>query len=352
MIKNSESAGYSLSKWLPASRQPILFAGLVMAGLVMLVVIVGVSGCDSQNGNNSGGIELSGTVEAREVDLAFQVGGRISQLDADEGRWVEQGDLVAALDPTDLRLALQQTTALANAAKANLDALKAGTRTQELRVAQANLQKTQSQLNYATAEVKRVSFLVPKKLASEEQLEQAQLQYEVALASVDQAKQNLSLAKEGPRQEDIQRAEQQFNASTEAAAIARQQLTYATLTSPVTGMITVRLSEAGEVVSPGQSIVRIAKTAQPWVRAYLNETQLGNVRVGQTAQIKIDGSPEKTFAGKLTFISPVAEFTPKTVETKELRVDLVYRIKVEVENPQGILKIGMPVDVILETGQS
>ncbi|WP_455222774.1 efflux RND transporter periplasmic adaptor subunit [Kaarinaea lacus] len=343
MTKISESIGYCLIE----SRQPVLFTAVVL--LIMMVV---VPGCDSQNNNNNGEIQLSGTVEAREVDLAFQVGGRISQLNADEGRWVEQGDVVAALDPTDLQLALQQTTATANAAKANLDALKAGTRTQELRVAEADLQKAQSQLNYAKAEVKRVSFLVPKKLASEEQLEQAQLQYEVALASVEQAKQHLSLLREGPREEDIQRAEQEFNARTEAAEITKQQLTYATLVSPVTGMITVRLSEAGEVVAPGQSIVRIAKTVQPWVRAYLNETQLGKVRVGQAAQVKIDGSPEKTFAGKLTFISPVAEFTPKTVETRELRVDLVYRIKVEVENPQGILKIGMPVDLILETGQS
>ncbi|WP_455209114.1 efflux RND transporter periplasmic adaptor subunit [Kaarinaea lacus] len=318
---------------------------------MLILTAAGIAGCDSQGGNGAGEVLLSGTVEAREVDLSFQVGGRISQLDTDEGRWVEQGDSVAVLDPTDLQLALQQTTATANAAQANLDALKAGTRVQEIRVAAADLQKAQSQLNYAMAEVKRVSFLVPKKLASAEQLEQAQLQYEIALASTEQAKQNLSLLKEGPRQEDISRAEQEFIARTEASAITRQQLAYTRLVSPVTGMVTVRLSEAGEVVAPGQSIVRVAQTAQPWVRAYLNETQLGKVRVGQVAQVKIDGAPEKSFSGKLTFISPVAEFTPKTVETKELRVDLVYRIKVEVENPEGILKIGMPVDVLLETSQ-
>ncbi|WP_455365368.1 efflux RND transporter periplasmic adaptor subunit [Kaarinaea lacus] len=325
---------------------------IISVVVIIILFALAMSGCGSHGNTGNGEIQLSGTVEAREVDLAFQVGGRISQLDADEGRWVKEGDVVAALDPTDLQLALQQATATANAAKANLDALKAGTRRQELRVAEADLQKAQSQLNYAKAEVKRVSFLVPKKLASDEQLEQAQLQYEVALASVEQAKQNLSLLREGPREEDIQRAEQEFVARTEAVEITKQQLVYATLISPVTGMVTVRLSEAGEVVAPGQSIVRIAKTAQPWVRAYLNETQLGKVRVGQAAQVKTDGSPEKTFTGKLTFISPVAEFTPKTVETKELRVDLVYRIKVEVDNPKGILKIGMPVDVILEASES
>ena len=324
--------------------------GLAVSFVVLLIMLV-ITGCGSQNNNGGGQIELSGTVEAREVDLAFQVGGRISQLDADEGRWVEQGDVIAALDPTDLQLALQQTTATANAARANLDALKAGTRMQELRVAEADLQKAQSQLNFAKAEVKRVSFLVPKKLASEEQLEQSQLQYEVALAGVEQAKQHLSLLREGPREEDIQRAEQEFIARTEASEISKQQLAYARLVSPVTGMITVRLTEAGEVVAPGQSIARVAQTEKPWIRAYINETQLGRVRVAQHAQIKIDGVPEQTLPGKLTFISPVAEFTPKTVETRELRVDLVYRIKVEVENTEGILKIGMPADVILEISQ-
>lgn len=342
MLKSSESA----QSYLQYSKRAI-----VPAVVIMILIALAVSGCDSRGNTDNGQIQLSGTVEAREVDLSFQVGGRIAQLDADEGRWIEQGDVVAALDPTDLQLALAQTTATANAAQANLEALKAGTRVQELRVAEADLQKAQSQLNFAKAEVKRVSFLVPKKLASEEQLEQAQLQYEVALASAEQAKQKLSLLREGPREEDIQRAEHEFVARTEAAEMTKQQLAYATLISPVTGMVTVRLSEAGEVVAPGQSIVRIAKTAQPWVRAYLNETQLGKVRVGQAAQVKTDGSPEVTFTGKLTFISPVAEFTPKTVETKELRVDLVYRIKVEVENPEGILKIGMPVDVLLETSQ-
>ena len=323
----------------------------VLPGATLLLLTTFIAACGSGQDNGNGEIQLSGTVEAREVDLSFQVGGRMSQLNTEEGSWVEQGDVVAALDPKDLQLALQQTTATANAAKANLEALKAGTRVQELRVAEADLQKAQSQLNYSMAEVKRVSFLVPKKLASEEQLEQAQLKYEIALASVEQAKQSLNLLKEGPRQEDIQRAEQEFVARSEASEITRQQLDYAKLISPVNGMVTVRLSEAGEVVAPGQSIVRVAEISRPWVRAYINETQLGKVRVGQPAKVTIDSASDKPLSGKLTFISPVAEFTPKTVETKELRVDLVYRIKVEVENPDGVLKIGMPADVTIETNQ-
>jgi HlyD family secretion protein len=305
------------------------------------------AGCHSGNNNNAQ-IELSGTVEAREVDLAFQVGGRISELHVDEGDWVRQEQPVAALDGKSLDLVFQQAIATSNAAKASFDALKAGTRIQELRVAEADLQKAQSQLNFTQADVKRVSTLVPKKLASAEQLEQVQLQYEIALASVAQAKQKLNLLREGTRHEDLERAEAQYAASSEASELAKLQLSYTNLLSPVTGMVTVRLSEAGEVVAPGQTIVRITETSKPWVRAYLSESNLGRVHVGQAAKVTIDGAAEKSFNGKLTFISPVAEFTPKTVETKELRVDLVYRIKVEVENPDGVLKSGMPADVILE----
>lgn len=328
------------------------YGRLVTRSIACLLIPIGtsisLSACNNNKNSGNEPIVLSGTVEAREIDLSFQVFGRIATLNTDEGQWLEQGKTAAQLDTRDFQLALQQATATANAAKANLDALTAGTRAQEIRVAEADLQKAQSQLNYSQTEVKRFSSLIPKKLASEEQLEQAQLQYEVALATVDQAKQHLNLLREGPRKEDIQRAEAEYHARNEASELAKQQLEYTQLPSPVSGLVTVRLSEAGEVVAPGQPVVRVAQLSKPWVRAYLSESNLGRVRLGQKAQVTIDSFPDKIFQGTLTFISPVAEFTPKTVETRELRVDLVYRVKVEVENPQGLLKIGMPADISLQ----
>lgn len=319
-------------------------------GVVISLALL--SGCHSNNSGANGSIVLSGTVEAREVDLAFQVAGRIDQLNTDEGQWVEQGASIANLDQRDYQLALQQATANADAAKAALAALQAGTREQELRVAAAALHKAKSQLYYSKADVKRVSSLVAKKLASKDQLQQSQLNYEVALAGVDQAEEQYKLLKEGPRKEDIERAEAQYNASVESNEMARQQLAYTQLTSPITGMVTVRLSEKGEVVSPGQPVVRIAELSKPWVRAYINETDLGRVKLGQAVQVHIDSLPNKTLNGKLTFISPVAEFTPKTVQTRELRTGLVYRIKVELDNPDGVLKIGMPADLYIKPSSS
>ncbi|MDX1812599.1 MAG: efflux RND transporter periplasmic adaptor subunit [Gammaproteobacteria bacterium] len=315
----------------------------------LVLLLLPLSACQINNSAESNGsIRLSGSIEAREIDLAFQVGGRMQSLSVDEGQLLTAGATVAQLDDSDFQLVLNQAKATANASKAVLNELQAGTREQELLVAEADLQKAQSQVNYNLEEVKRISALIPSKLASMEQLEQTQLQFEIAQATLEQAHHKLKLLIEGPRKEEVQRAKAEYSARQEAVAQAKRQLTYTHLDSPLTGMVTVRSSEEGEVVAPGQPVVRIAELSKPWVRAYLSETDLGRVKLGQEAIVKVDSYPDKRFKGELSFISPVAEFTPKTVETRELRVDLVYRVKVKVDNPDGILKIGMPADIILE----
>ena len=293
-------------------------------------------------------IELSGTVEARKVDLAFQVGGRIAELAVDEGDAVQAKQRVATLDARDYELALRAATAQMDAAQAALAALRAGTRIQELRVAEAQLAKAQADLDYAHVEFKRIAELVARKLAPQEQLDQLQQRQNVALAGVEQARQMLALLREGPRQEEIDRAAAELRARQAAVETARQQLAYVQLHSPVTGVVSVRLVETGEVVAAGKPVLRVAELSQPWVRAYLNEADLPRVRLGQPAEVRVDGLPGKVWPGRLAFIAPDAEFTPKTVETRALRVDLVYRVKIEVENPSGALKLGQPADVRLK----
>lgn len=302
-----------------------------------------------QSVDESRQIELSGTVEAREIDLAFQVGGRIATLRVDEGDSVQIEQEVATLDAHDFELTLSNAIAQTEAAQAALAALRAGTRIQELRVAEAQLAKAQADLDYIRVEFKRIADLVAKKLAAQDQLDQARQRQNVALAGVEQALQNLALLREGPRREDIDQAAATLRARQATAETARRQLEYTRLQSPVAGMVSVRLAEAGEIVSPGKTVLRIAELSRPWVRAYLNEKDLTRVRLGQAAQIRIDGLPGKVFEGRLTFISPTAEFTPKTVETHALRVDMVYRVKVQVDNPNGVLKLGQPADVVLST---
>jgi HlyD family secretion protein len=173
---------------------------------------------------------------------------------------------------------------------------------------------------------------------------------DVAAAKLEQARQSLSLLREGPRKEDIARARADLEAAQAMAATAEQQLAYARLTSPLSGTVSVRLAEQGQNVSAGQPVFRIAELEHPWVRVYLGEKELPRVKLGQPARIQVDGLPGKVFNGRLSFVSPAAEFTPKTVETRALRVDLVYRAKVDVDDAAGQLKIGMPADVRLAAG--
>lgn len=318
------------------------------ARLLVLCLLVALSACrwPGAGHRDDGTLRLSGTVEARETELAFQIPGRIAEMKADEGDAVQVGQAVARLDPGDYRLAASRAAAEAEAAGQALAALKAGSRPQEVKAAEAVVAQAEAQLKFARAETQRVAKLVPRQLASQDQLDRVRLQEHVAETGLAQAQQQLALVKEGPRKEDVARARAVFQASQQAAAAAERQLGYVDLASPVTGAVTVRLAEPGEVVAAGRPILRVTSLQQPWVRAYVNETDLARIRLGEAAQVKVDGS-EKSFPGRISFISPEAEFTPKTVETRELRVDLVYRIKVEVDNPGGVLKVGMPADVVI-----
>lgn len=317
----------------------------------MLTLLAALAGCDVSwpwgDSSKNGAIVLSGTVDAHEVDLSFQVPGRILRLDTDEGRVVEIGSSLAALDPRDYELSLARTRAQADSAAKALAALKAGSRVQDVKGAEAALRQAQADLQFARAQQERTAKLVADHFLPPQQLDTANDQVDVATAKAEQARQSLSLLREGPRKEDIARAAADLDAANTLAATAQQQLSYTRLLSPVAGVVSVRQSEQGQNVTAGQPVFRIAELDRPWVRAYLDEKDLARVKLGQPAQVQVDGLPGKQFAGRLAFISPEAEFTPKTVETRALRVDLVYRVKVEVDDAARQLKIGMPADVRL-----
>ncbi|MGD8934589.1 MAG: efflux RND transporter periplasmic adaptor subunit [Gammaproteobacteria bacterium] len=322
------------------TRQPRLFAMLALCALAWTQ-----AGC---NNNENGELSLSGTVEARETVLAFQVSGRIGKLLVDEGEAVSQGQEVATLVTADYEQAVIRARAEVAAAEAALAALVAGSREQEIGVARATLEQARAEERFARDELQRIRSLIAKKLTSEENLDQARLRLDVASAAVNRAKQQLLLLQEGPRKEDIDRARAELEARKSALQTAEQQLSYTRLVSPADGLITLRQSEAGEVVSAGKPVFRLAELKRPWVRAYINEVDLTRVRLGQSATVTVDGLPDRSFDGTLTFISPKAEFTPKSVETRALRVDLVYRVRVQLQDPDGLLKLGMPADVVFE----
>jgi HlyD family secretion protein len=316
--------------------------------LAVLLLLALAAGCSPPPAGDR--IVLSGTVEARESDLAFQVPGRIEKLLADEGATVEAGQVVAEIDPRDYELALQRARAEAESSAQALAVLEAGTRAQEVRVAEATVARAESELRFARAELARVAKLVPAKLASQQQLDQVRLQQQLAEAALRQGNETLALLREGPRAEDIARARAELAVRRAVVETAERQLGYVQLRSPAAGVLSVRLAEVGEVVAAGTPVLRLAELEKPWVRAYLSSTDLARVRHGQAAEVRVDAFPETVFHGRLSFVAPQAEFTPKTVETRELRVDLVYRIKVEVDDSGGRFKVGMPADVVLVPG--
>lgn len=339
---------------MPAFRPSLPCRNLVMRA-ALAALAVALAGCDlhmpwSDRGKQNE-LLLPGTVDARQVDVSFQVGGRISRLDTDEGKPVKAGDTIAELDPRDLSLALARARAQAASAEKALAALEAGSRVQDIRAGEAAVRQAQADLELARTQRDRTAKLVQDHFAPPQQLDTANDQLHVATAKADQAQQNLSLLREGARKEDIERASADLEAARALAATAEQQLAYAQLASPVDGVVSVRLAEQGQNVAPGQAVFRIAELDRPWVRIYLSEQDLARVKLGQAASVTADGVPGKAFHGRLSFISPEAEFTPKTVETRALRVDLVYRAKVDVDDAGGALKIGMPADVRISIAQ-
>lgn len=325
----------------------------IVLRLLLLASAMAVAGCDVSwpwgDHPKAVPIVLSGTVDAHEVDLSFQVGGRILRLDSDEGKAVQAGEILAELDPRDLELTLARARAQAVSAEKALAVLKAGSRIQDVQAAAAALSQAEADLRFARTQQERTAKLVADHFAPPQQLDTVNDQLEVAAAKVEQARQSLSLLREGARKEDIARASADFDAAKALVATAEQQLSYARLASSVAGIVSVRLAEQGQNVAAGQPVFRVAELDRPWVRVYLDEKDLPRVKLGQAAQVEVDGLPGRVFTGHLAFISPEAEFTPKTVETRALRVDLVYRATIDVDNAAGQLKIGMPADVRLVT---
>lgn len=325
-----------------------------LAGMALLGAIALLGGCRwPWSGDDARlPITLSGTVDAHEVDVAFQSPGRIRALFADEGQAVRPGEVVAQLDDADLALAAQRAQAQAVSASHALASLRAGARSQELRAGHAALAQAQADKRYADQQVQRTRELIDRGFVSRDQLDRVQSAAEVAAARADQARESLSLLEAGARPQDLARAAADADAASAAAGEAQRALGYARLLSQSAGVVSVRLAESGQVVAVGQPVLRIAELQRPWVRAYLPEQDLARVHLGDAVDVRVDGRPGKVWRGHLSFISPQAEFTPKTVETKALRVDLVYRVTVDVDGAAGDLKIGMPADLTFQGGSS
>jgi HlyD family secretion protein len=355
----------------------------------------------------SNSLQMSGNLELTKVDIAFKTAGRMIELTVREGDSVKKGQVIARLDAKQLeqqhardvaaitsaqsaydqlettieyqRATLESDIAARHAdlaqAQAHLDDLLAGSRTQEIQQAEAAVTEARAQVDLARADWERAQTLYKNQDISTSQFDQARTKFNATNAALQQAEHRYSLVKEGPRKEEIvgaraqvaraqaavntaeanrielHRKEQQLVANRAEIARARAQagvsqaqLEDTVVTTPIDGVVLVKSAEPGEVIAAGTTIVSIGDVEHPWLRAYVNETDLGKIKLGAKALLRTDSFPDKVYTGRVSFISSEAEFTPKQIQTKEERVKLVYRIKVDVDNPKQELKDNMPVD--------
>jgi HlyD family secretion protein len=295
---------------------------------------------------------VSGNIEAHESLLAFKVQGRIVALLVEEGQWVEAGTILARLEDDDYRQQMSLDEANLRVQEAELTLALAGSRPQEKQAAEQAVLDAEAELEQRKLDFERAERLYREGVGSEEARDQAETNRKRAEAAYRQARELLDQTREGTRPEDIAIARAQLLRARESLELSRIQLSHTILRAPQAGVILVRQAELGEVVAVGTPVVTLADLDHVWLRAYLNETELGRVRWGQPAQLRTDTYPGKTYPGRVSFISSKAEFTPKSVETHKERVTLVYRIKIDVENPNHELKPGMPADGRIELSPS
>jgi HlyD family secretion protein len=296
-------------------------------------------------------LQLFGNVDIRQIQMAFHDTGRIQRILVEEGQRVKAGELMAELDPVRYEAAVAQAGAQVAAQREVLARLLAGSRPEEIAEAKARVKAAEAVLRETEATHRRTRILAGSQYASQQQLDNAEAAFGSARANVDREQQGLTLAVKGPRQEDIDAARAQLKAYDAALDRAKQELADTRLYAPEPAVVQDRILEPGDMASPQVPVLTLALDTPIWVRAYVSEPDLGKIAPGMRAEVRTDSFPNKTYRAWIGFISPTAEFTPKQVETTELRSKLVYRLRVYVCNPQNELRLGMPADVLIPLNQ-
>lgn len=300
-----------------------------------------------RRGAGTAPVTLYGNVDIREVNLGFRVAGRIAEVLRDEGDSAQAGEVLARLDPAPYERALAETQAQVESLAARVRWLEAGYRTEEVAQARAVLREREVTLANAERIFRRQEELLASRAVSQQDRDDAEARAREAQARLASAQEQLRLLEAGFRPEEIQQARADLARAKAALARAELQVEDTVLRAPAAGVVLTRAQEPGAVVQAGATVLTLSLREPVWVRAYIREPDLGKIHPGMAVHIYTDSRPAKPYRGKIGYISPRAEFTPKTVETTELRTSLVYRLRVVVENPDEGLRQGMPVTVHL-----
>jgi HlyD family secretion protein len=327
-------------------KKTIAESGIILWGALAIAIFGGV---DCRNNRNQNEISASGTIEAVEVGVSSKTSGQVVNMAVDEGGRVNAGDLLAVVDSSSLEIQLRQTEAGVKLAEAQLRLLLKGARIEDIRQAEEALRQAEAGLKLAEVERSRITDLFAKQSATAQQRDNAETRLAVARAQHEAAKQALQKWRQLARPEEIKQAQARLEQAEASRDLLKKTIADSTISSPTSGIVTHRATEQGEFVVPGTILLTIADLAEVRLEIFVPESDLGKVRLGQSAEVRIDSYPDRIFKGQVIFISPEAEFTPKNIQTKEERVKLVYRVKIKVPNAENILKPGMPADAVIDT---
>jgi HlyD family secretion protein len=302
-------------------------------------------GCN--NNNNENKLEASGTIEAKNITVSAKVGGEVKAILFDEGATVNVGDTVIAIDNEATYLQLRQAEANTQIVLAQYQLMKIGARKED--IANAEFQFNQAKINFDNVkkDLDRFILLFESKSITKKQLEDVEAKFNLSNEQLKSAAENLNKIKNITRPEELKQAEGRLNQSKANEEMIKKSLRDSYVISPIKGTIVNNFIEKGETVVPMSSLFKVADLSQVELTLYISETELGKIKLGGTADVFVDAFKDKPFKGKIVYISPESEFTPKNIQTKDERTKLVFAIKLKIKNPNLELKPGMPADAIL-----
>ncbi|MBZ0169533.1 Secretion protein HlyD [Candidatus Methylomirabilis lanthanidiphila] len=328
-----------------SKRKIALLIALALAGAALFVGW----GLVREKGSGDS-LVANGTIEATEVEVSSKLPGRLAQLLVEEGDQVQADQVIARLDTPEFEAETAQARAALARAEAQLKELLAGSRLQEIEEARANLQQAEDNLKLARDDWNRFDSLFREGATSAQERDRAKNRIEVAMSQVKAARERYELIRVGPRPEVIEAARHERDRAKAALEMAHVRLRDSTILAPLSAIVLTKRAEQGEVVNPGFPIVILIDPDNLWLRVYIPESEIGLVGIGQQAAVTVDSFPNRRFDGKVVEISSKAEFTPRTVQTKKERVNLVFGVKIRLDNHERLLKPGMPADSEIRTG--
>ncbi len=312
--------------------------------ILMLIMLLALS-CGNDKDANL--IKASGTIESVDVTVSSKLSGQIKKINIKEGDKVNAGDLLLELDHDLLDIQLRQAEARVEQANAQLNLLLSGARKEDIQMAEQSLEQAKINLDLAKQDKDRFTSLYDTRTITKKQYEDAAARYDLALTQFNAAKENLNKIKSIIRPEEIESAKANIKSLIASADLLKKNIEDCRIYAPVDGFISKKFVETGEIVSPQSSLMKISELHTVDLMIYLNEAELGKVKLGQSADIKIDTYKDKVYKGEIVYISPEAEFTPKNIQTQDERTKLVFAVKIRIPNPQFELKPGMPADATL-----